>query len=133
MFLTVLVYIKEQQNCPHKICHTGIEIVSNACSKIGFASLLRKKLFLLFYIMLWYCHFLGRWVKPVSSKMENGSYFPNDDTLIRTLSWYPFQLVWVILNVFLTHLTFPWPLSWNSSIFWKLVVTVKKGHDLFKI
>ena len=31
------------------------------------------------------------------AKNENGSYFPN--TLIQTLSWYFFQLVWVILDV----------------------------------
>ena len=45
LFLSVLVYMHEQQNCSHKTWHIGVEIVSCGRSKITFVFLLRKKLF----------------------------------------------------------------------------------------
>ena len=43
LFLTVLVYMQEQQNCSHKTCHICIEIVSNCSSRISFKDTHREK------------------------------------------------------------------------------------------
>ena len=43
MFLTVLVYMQEQQNCSHKTGHIRIEIISNGCSRISLKDTHREK------------------------------------------------------------------------------------------
>ena len=131
--------MQEQQNCTHKTWHIRIEIISrgfhsltiitkhsildvaaaldpplisNGDRKIGFVSLLRKKLFLLFYIMLWYCHFLGRWEKLCREKLKM-------DPLTRTLSWHFFQLLRVILNFILDTLNIFMTFDLEIAIFVK--------------
>ena len=47
LFLAVLVYMQEHENCSHKTWHICIEVVSNDSSKISFVSLLSK-----FFIVL---------------------------------------------------------------------------------
>ena len=42
-FLTVLVYMHEQQNCSHKAWHIYIEIISNGCSRISLRIFTGKK------------------------------------------------------------------------------------------
>ena len=69
LFIAVLVYMQEQQNCSHKTWH-----ISNGSSKISFVSLLRKKLFLPLFMFL-YHEFLPRWEKLLW-KMKNGLNFP---------------------------------------------------------
>ena len=69
LFIAVLVYMQEQQNCLHKTWH-----ISNGSSKISFVSLLRKKLFLPLFMFL-YHEFLPRWEKLLW-KMKNGLNFP---------------------------------------------------------
>ena len=53
-FLTVLVYMQEQQNCSQKTWHICIAIVSNGSSKISFVSLLKKILCfdILYYVLV---------------------------------------------------------------------------------
>ena len=126
--------MQEQQNCSHKTWHIRIEIVSNGSSKIGFVSLLRKKLFLLFYIVLFGVTIY--WVGGKNSVVRNEkrivfskSRYVNSNSVI-TL----FQLVWVFLNVLFDipniSMTFYLEIVKKNL---KLVVTVKKGYHLFEI
>ena len=69
LFITVLGYMQEQQNCSHKTWH-----ISNDSSKKSFVSLLRKKLFLPLFMFL-YHESLTRWEKLLW-KMKNGLNFP---------------------------------------------------------
>ena len=43
LLLAVLVYMQEQQKCPHKAWYIHIEIVSNGCSRIIFKDTHREK------------------------------------------------------------------------------------------
>ena len=43
MFLAVLVYMQEQQNCSHKTWHIYTEIVCNSCSRISFKDTHREQ------------------------------------------------------------------------------------------
>ena len=75
LFITVLGYMQEQQNCSHKAWH-----ISNDSSKISFVSLLRKKLFLPLFMFL-YHESLTRWEKLLW-KMKNGLNFPGFPTRV---------------------------------------------------
>ena len=43
LFLAVLVYMQEEQNCSHKTWHIHIEIISNGYSRISFKDTQREK------------------------------------------------------------------------------------------
>ena len=43
LFLAVLLFMQEIQNCSHKTWHIRIDIVSNGCSRISFKDTHREK------------------------------------------------------------------------------------------
>ena len=43
MFLAILVYMQEQQNCSHKTWHIRTETVSDSCSRVSFKDTNREK------------------------------------------------------------------------------------------
>ena len=82
LFLSVSMYMQEQQNCSHKTWLIGTKIVPNGNNRINFVSLLRTKRFpfiCCFGIVIFRLSVKTVW------KMKNGPYFPNYDMLIWTL------------------------------------------------
>ena len=84
LFLAVLVYIQEQQNCSYKTWHIHMKIVSNGSSKISLVSVSVKGIRFLHYVLVSW--FSGKVWKTAAWKMKKGSYFPNQNMLNWTLS-----------------------------------------------
>ena len=66
---------RNKKKTVHKTWHIDVEIISNGSSKISFVSLLRKKLFFLFYILFWYRDFLDRWENLCCEKWKMDRIF----------------------------------------------------------